>query len=584
MATGDSGQDFKSIGDALGAYKDIFNLPQTLNRIYDGINQINKGLGESRLRAVEFSNAITDSAPGLVRIGVDLNEIGGTIMSIAEGSRRNVIETTETITELAAAAKLVGEATLPSQLVESFQQVGFETSTIAENVAESVGYVQSIGLNSRKIMGDVVRDMEMMNRFNFSDGVVGFTKMAAQASMLRFNMSTTAKFADDVMNPDGAIKMASAFQRLGIMAGDLVDPFVLMDKSINDPGGLQDSLINMTKQFVLFDEKTQSFKIAPGAQRQLREIAGEIGISAEEMKKTALAAADMDRRLSQINLSIRATDEEKMLVANMAKMGTGQFKGDYVVQVKNAQGQEEIKRLSELQAEDFEKLRELQESAPKTAEEYAKAQLGVLEDIQRDIAAYGVQLGYSIAGQNAVIRSVEASKRGSENFFNALYSKDVLGSAEDTRKFFQVVGDDFKDLLVKAAQGDTSAMQAAQDRLEQNVKQIESGTFEKFTKLISKLGIEDPRSKEESLYNQLVEKAKAVGLANMEKEKEGKTKTTTNDVNVNGQIRFVIDAPSGVDTRRLTEYVESPQFRVALSKVLLNIEETGTKSSSSRTK
>ena len=75
----------------------------------------------------------------------------------------------------------------------------------------------------------------MMNRFNFQDGVMGLTKMAAQASMLRFDMSKTADFADKVMNPQGAIEMASAFQRLGVMAGDLVDPFVLMDKSINDP-------------------------------------------------------------------------------------------------------------------------------------------------------------------------------------------------------------------------------------------------------------------------------------------------------------------------------------------------------------
>lgn len=261
------------------------NLKDTINKIYDGINSINRNFGESRLRAVEFSNAITDSAASLVRVGASLDDIDGTITAIAAGARRSVVETTETLTEVYAAAQLIGEAADPRRLVESFQEAGYEISQVGENVAESIGYVQTLGLNSRQIMSDVVSRMEYMNRFNFSDGVLGLTKMAAQASMLRFDMANTAKFADSVMNPQGAIEMASAFQRLGVMAGDLVDPFVLMDKSINDPAGLQDSLINMTKQFTMFDEKTQSFKIAPGAQRQIKEIAEAAGMTSAEFTK-----------------------------------------------------------------------------------------------------------------------------------------------------------------------------------------------------------------------------------------------------------------------------------------------------------
>lgn len=571
--------DFNSMGDVFKAYQNALNFKDTIDKIYTGINNINRSFGDSRLRAVEFSNAISDSAASLVRVGASLDDIDSTILSISEGARRNVIETTDTITEIYAAAQLIGQQADPARLVENFQAAGYEISQVGETVAESIGYVQSLGLNSRKIMQDVVGSMEYMNRFNFSDGVIGLTKMAAQASMLRFDMSNTAKFADSVMNPQGAIEMASAFQRLGVMAGDLVDPFVLMDKSINDPAGLQDSLINLTKQFTIFDEKTQSFKIAPGAQRQIKEIAEAAGMTAAEFTKTALSAADMDRRLGQINLGIKATEEEKMLVANMAKMGTGDFKGEYVVQVKDDEGKDQIKRLSDLQTQDFEKLREIQESAPKTVEDIQRAQLGVLETIQRDFAALPIQLGYAIGGQSAIIRGAEATKRIGDDIASALYSKGVLGSGEDSRKFFEAVGDDFQDLLVKASQGDTKALESVTKRLDERSSQLESGVYAKFTEFVSQLGIEKPRNSIEQSYNDLIS-----GKVKEAKQSAAKEQSTTEqkDVNINGQVRFVIDAPVGVDTARLTQYVQSPEFRNALVKVLGEIDENGTKPISSR--
>jgi hypothetical protein len=87
-------------------------------------------------------------------------------------------------------------------------------------------------------MKDVSANMEKMNRYQFDGGVAGLAKMAAQASMLRFDMAQTFSFADRMLTPENAINMASAFQRLGVTAGNLVDPFVLMNESINDPTGV----------------------------------------------------------------------------------------------------------------------------------------------------------------------------------------------------------------------------------------------------------------------------------------------------------------------------------------------------------
>ena len=95
----------------------------------------------------------------------------------------------------------------------------------------------------------------------------------------------------------------------------------------------------------------------------------------------------------------------------------------------------------------------------------------------------------------------------------------------------------------------------------------------------SQLRIENPRSGEESLYNEKITSAVDKARKSMAKDVEVNQQK---DVNINGQVRFVIDAPVGVDTARLTQYVQSPEFRNALVKVLGEIDENGTKPLSSR--
>ena len=116
---------------ALGEWKDVIptlgNVTETVSRLYDEINQVNKSFTEGRLRATEFSTAISDSVAGVIRVGGDVNEIGDTIIRIAAGARRNLVATTETITELTAASKALGDFD-----IELIEEIGFFTDNVDE--------------------------------------------------------------------------------------------------------------------------------------------------------------------------------------------------------------------------------------------------------------------------------------------------------------------------------------------------------------------------------------------------------------------------------------------------------------------
>ena len=358
---------FEKLSERLG---DILNpikaITDAMGGMYDEADKINEAFVGGRIRMDELMQATSRSAAEVLRLGGNVSDISTTMIGIAEGSRRSVIATEEQVGKLFAAYKILG---VESQtLVENFAQVGYETSQIGVNLEKSIDYIRSVGGNTKTVTKEVIANMEQMNRYQFEGGVQGLAKMAAQASMLRFDMAQTFNFTNKMLTPENAVNMAAAFQRLGVAAGNLVDPFALMNQSINDPTGLQNSLARLGQEFTYFDEETQSFKINPEGVLKLREMEEEAGLAAGSLSKSALAAAELDKRISQISPSINfKRDEDRQLLANMATMEGG----EYVVQIKDDQGTVvETKKLSDVTQEEFDKLREIQEKSPKDLTKY----------------------------------------------------------------------------------------------------------------------------------------------------------------------------------------------------------------------
>lgn len=378
---------------------------EIFDRLIAFSDDLNKTFVGGRVRMQEISKAINDAAPGVSRMGGGLREVNETLASIAAGTRTQALATEKDVTQLYAASKVLNQSVL--EIVDGFDKVGIAYYDISENLTKSISYVQSVGLNARSVMKDVVANTDALSRFNFENGVQGLTKMAAQASMLRFDMKKTLEFADSVLSPEKAIEMASGFQRLGVAVGSLGDPLMLLNQSLTDPSGLQDSLINMTKQFTYFDEKAKQFRVSPQGILTMKELAETTGISAAELRKTALAAAEMDSKLAKINttgLNLEVSEENKMLIANVARMGTG---GEYEVSIKDERGYEYQKELRDLNERDFERLIEQQSKAPKTIEEIQSSQLVTAEKMLAELTALKETMVSAFFKMPGVMRGTE---------------------------------------------------------------------------------------------------------------------------------------------------------------------------------
>jgi|688.fasta_scaffold08172_12 hypothetical protein len=402
----ESVKSWKSIGDLIKTEitSSTKGLLDVVLEVDNAARDLSKkfGLGDELIQSMKVG--LTDATQQVARLGGSFSDISKMQTEVAGVLGRNVILSSDLYSKLYAASEVTGKS--GKEIVEAFRNVGTSSFQAVEGMKEVVNVARSQGVNAQAVSGEVLKNMDQMNKFTFQGGVEGLAKMASQAVGLRVNMESTLKVAEDLLQPEKAIEMAASLQRLGVAQTDLLDPLRLMDLAQNDPAELQNQIVKMTQQFVQLNEKGQ-FEIMPQAKRQLMEISKEMGISYNELTKMAIGSSDLDKKMREIDFSgLKITEDQQKMIANMAEMGE---RGVYEVQVFDKDKGEMVKKaVSELRDEDVEYLKKAGE--PKTLEDLTLQQLNVSESILAAIKDVFAPLKYGLATSKPAGTLVEAGK------------------------------------------------------------------------------------------------------------------------------------------------------------------------------
>lgn len=572
MATDDKKNSIEQLKeDILNQLKvDANTFIESSDALSQYANDINKLFTQGRQRMLELQTALADTTPSIARMGGSIGDVANIIGKVATESRRNVVASTEEVEKLFAAQKVLGLGA--DTLTKAFLDVGAGIETIGDTLEDSINYIQSIGGNAATVMRDVTNNMDQMNRYQFEGGVQGLTKMAAQASMLRFDMNQTFQLADKVLSPEGAIETAAAFQRLGVAAGTLVDPFALMNASINDPGSLQDSLVDVAKQFTYFDEKTKTFKINPQGVLTLKELQTQTGVSAAEMSKLGLAAAEADKRISAVgSAGLNIKEEDKQYLANIAKMGEG---GEYEVKIRNEEGIEQTRKLAELTQTEFENLIKEQRDRPKDMEEIARSQMSTSQVIMADVSAIRAKIVGGVVSAGQVLQTKEEIRDTVTNV-SGEFSK--MGTTKSVRDVTETGITDLKTLYYDLVEGNKDSVTAISDylnrsgdllgqvekdfkkSLEETSKQIRANADDDSieAKLIDKISgkINEQETALQQTSGNQVTSSLLEGRQTQVQQVVNNTASTTgtmkSTIDVGGTIKVEITAPAGTDSQTI---------------------------------
>ena len=370
-------------------YQKAFNIDTILaqmNEVDAAASKLSKQFGTGRENILNLNKSLTDSITQVTLLGGEFSDIAGIQEAISKDLGKNVTANAETVTSLFRTSEVVGQTT--STMVKNFKDVGIAADNIEKSMKGVVDQSRALGVNVQAVSKQVLDNMTSLNRVNFEGGVQGMAKMAAQAVSLRVSMKDSLDLAEKMFNPEQAIEMAAAMQRLGVAQGDLLDPLRLMELGQNDPAELQNQIAEMTKQFVQMG-KDGNFEIMPGAKLRLQEIGKELQIPYQTLVNMGISGKELEDKMSKIKFTSDFNEEQQKFMASIAQMSGGEYKlkidGE---EFGMDEAMEEFRRSPE-------KLSELMN--PKSMEDLAKEQLTTLKVISSNIKA-GQQIGYATAG------------------------------------------------------------------------------------------------------------------------------------------------------------------------------------------
>jgi len=586
------------------------DLEKAMKTLKDGISNVYKGLRDETISLEEtFSELNAKMAgtlgqtqrsiqglrqeaavayPTIVGLGGSFADVQKIQLGIAESLQTNTITLGETVSGLYAGAKAVGVSTEGiGGMVTAFENVGIQTNNIKDKLQSTVSIARSIGVNTSAVFKNVQDNLGSINKYGFQNGVDGLARMSAQAAGLRINMSDIFGFAERVFNPEGATEMVSAFQRMGVAAGDLADPFRLMYLASEDTEELQKQVVKMTEKFTYFDEKSKEFKIFPNAKRDLREISTATGIGYEDLVKMSQAGQKMQMLTKDFKMA-GIDEESKQFIANVATYS--KEKGGFTVKVSGEQ-----KLVSQLNTKDLEELKQAQ--APRTVEELAKDQLTETQLMSATLKEIKAGLAVTAAGARAPqdLREVIRASISSAGAAAKAAGGDVRGGIRSADKFYEETGQS----LVSIIQGE-GGLKKLQEVVENGAGNVANG-FKKMGETLDTFDYGKIAKPYISAGNKIAEGAeaayaqiakatsKAVGDitgSDLKRSEVSKSKTVNNTTNVEfnplevkGGIDITLKNSDGSSQKltpdQIQQLINNSEFQKAIQKMFQDMQPRG---------
>lgn len=480
------------------AKEEAFDIGLTISTANAAITSLNSSLAGSGNLVGVLTTQFVEAGKNIQYLDATVNSMEAGMLEAArvnkelmDATGRAYVMSAKEIEGIVAAQSASGVQA--EKLLTTFKQQGVALENIPKTIQKVIDTTRALGVNSEAVTKSVTDNLGKINTFNFSNGVEGLTRMAAQAAVVGVDMGRTFAISEKMFNPEKAVELASSMQRLGVATGDLLDPLKLMDLGQNNPQELQNQIVQMSKQFTYFNEQNQKFEILPGAKLQLREVAEELGMNADELARMAIGSADISKKMSEIKFpdmgELPITEDQKTMIANLSELKDGEYKikiQETVVDQETGErrftGEVKEKAVSALSESDFESLKLAQTGQMKTLEEISFESLSYE---QRSAVASEKMLASMLRG-GAVSSRLGVKGAETANFLLsevAKFTKEMT-STDKGKEFINVSASLLTDFAagIKEAYADGEIKKDEKKELMEKGKKID----EKFTEVFGK--------------------------------------------------------------------------------------------------
>lgn len=272
----------------------------------------------------------------------------------AKTTGRATLLTTEQMSDIAAASKIMGQETVQSAIA-MLDNMGSTSQTAVELLDSTYARAKNAGLDINKTSEILVKNLSLANRFAFRDGLDSLSRMAVYSQKIRMDLSEIGNVAEKVSTIEGSIETAARLQVLG-GAGAMLgsNPMQLLYEGVADQEALFERISKIFGAEATFNRRTGRAEISPYMTEIIREQAKAVNMNPDVAIQTSRRQAtikeiESDLMKSSPVLFQKLTEEQKDALYNKAEFD--KERQSFFVNYRNERGEEQkkyIQNISEL--------------------------------------------------------------------------------------------------------------------------------------------------------------------------------------------------------------------------------------------
>lgn len=334
--------------------KNITGIQAMVEDIDKQFSSLAKTIGAGREQAFLLKQTLTEGLTEITRLGGSVESIVKQQEALFATFGTQLVLNKNATDELFATTQATGIES--KELFTSYANLGKSIYEANSEMASIMENANLIGVNAKEVAKSVNANMSALSKINFKDGVMGLADMAAKSAMLRVDMSTALKSAEDLYKPEKAQSFVNTLQRLGATgSSELMNVERVRFLARNEPAKLQEEIAKMASKFV-----DETGKMSAIGMDFLKEIATEANYSADDLAKMGISMSQLKDKQDLINQTgLQLTDPKEMekLTNLLTKGKDGKFEVTY-----EQDGQQVTKALEDMNSYERDQLQKFLQS------------------------------------------------------------------------------------------------------------------------------------------------------------------------------------------------------------------------------
>lgn len=285
----------KQLGsDAKDVFNDMSSLLKKLTgnwlEVNDAAFKTARTMALGREQAQAYNKQLLSATKDLAaQFGVTAKELADFQKTYAEATGRNVALSKQQLAHMSVMSKIAGEDA--AKLVDEYDKVGVGIARATAYTGRLQDRAKALGVSPSKATKMMADNIKLAASYSFKNGVNDIEKMTLQSASMRMNMQSIMNATEKFADIEGAISTSANIQMLGgSFAREFSNPMGAMYEAMADPAAFQERILRTIQGKGSYDAKTGAVTFDPVTMRMMREMAKQLGMSAEELNNTAMAS------------------------------------------------------------------------------------------------------------------------------------------------------------------------------------------------------------------------------------------------------------------------------------------------------